>query len=276
MDSISKGPGLSVEPGVFPIAELVSLSGRVAVVTGGGRGIGRAIAGRLAEAGAAVVVGDIDGEGAERCAAEIGPDAVGLDLDVRDETSITRVAGHAVDRFGGLDIWVNNAGVFPTAPALDLSAEGWDQVVDLNLRGAFLGAREAARRMITAGRGGVIINLCSTAGFHAPGPGIAHYVSSKFGVRGLTKALAVEFGVHGIRVLAVAPTVTDTPGVRAGRAIGQDVAAGDFVAQAGAGLPLRRAATPDDVARVVLFCASDLASLMTGSTLAVDAGELAQ
>ena len=150
----------------------------------------------------------------------------------------------------------------------------WDEVLDLNLKGTFLGAREAAKRMMAAGHGGVIVNLASTASYRAPGPGIAHYVSSKFGVRGLTKALAVELGPHSIRVLAVAPTLIETPGIEEGREAFRAAGLGDMIEQIAAREPLGRAGVPDDVARVVLFCATDLSALMTGSTLAVDAGDL--
>ena len=126
------------------------------------------------------------------------------------------------------------------------------------------------------GAGGVIINVGSTSSYRASAPGMAHYVSSKFGMRGLTKALAVELGPHGIRVLGVAPTFTVTPGTRARRADLDDDAYRSYLDAAGAAKPLGRVGVPDDVGRVVLFCASDLAALMTGSTLAVDAGDLAR
>jgi len=157
-----------------------------------------------------------------------------------------------------------------------MTAAAWDEVVDFNLKGCFLGAREAAKRMIAGGTGGVIVNIGSTSSFRASAPGIAHYVSSKFGLRGLTKALAVELGCHGIRVLGVAPTYIDTPGVRARHADLDDAAYEERIAKVGASKPLGRVGVPDDVARVVLFCVSDLAALMTGSTLAVDAGDLAR
>jgi NAD(P)-dependent dehydrogenase (short-subunit alcohol dehydrogenase family) len=126
--------------------------------------------------------------------------------------------------------------------------------------------------MVAGGDGGVIVNVSSTAAFRVDAPGAAHYVASKFGVRGLTKALAVELGPHGIRVLEVAPTVTLTPGLEEQREALES--SGFALEELGPQLPLGRVAVPDDVARVVLFCASDLAALMTGSTLAVDAGEL--
>ena len=128
--------------------------------------------------------------------------------------------------------------------------------------------------MVARGEGGVIVNITSTAAYRAEAPGAAHYVASKFGVRGLTQALAVELGPHGIRVLAVAPTVTLTPGLETQRGALQS--AGFLLDDLGPQLPLGRVAVPDDVARVVLFCASDLSLLMTGSTLLVDAGELVE
>lgn len=190
------------------IGELISLENRAAVITGGARGIGLAIAKRFAEAGADVLIGDLDKQGAEDAAESLATadrKVIGGELDAHDELSIAQFADRAVLELGTIDIWVNNAGIYPSVPLLEMTEAQWDKVLDLNLKGSFLGAREAAKRMIAAGHGGVIVNLASTAGFRAAGPGIAHYVSSKFGVRGLTKALAVELGPHGIRVLAVAP-----------------------------------------------------------------------
>ena len=255
------------------LADLVSLAGRTAVVTGGAMGIGLAVVRRLAEAGADVVIADVDGEEAElaaKAAAEAtGRRVVAADLDVADSASVDAlVAG-----LGRVDIWVNNAGIYPAAPVLDTTDDQWDRVQAVNLRGPFVGSRAAGRVMVRQGSG-VIVNVASTAGLTG-GTGIAAYASSKHGVVGLTKALAVELGPYGVRVLAVAPTLVDTPGIA--RNFAQLDAAGiGAVIQGLAGrVPLRRAAVPDDVARVVLFCASDLSMLMTGSVLAVDAGTLA-
>ena len=260
------------------IPELMSLRGRVAVVTGGARGTGSAIARRLAEAGAAVVIGDADQVAAEATADELRRPAravTGMHLAVAAEADVSAFADRVVDEHGSIDVWVNNAGIYPHAPVLDMTAAEWDEVVDFNLKGAFLGAREAARRMTATDGGGVIVNIASTAAFRASAPGVAHYVASKFGVRGLTQALAIELGPVGIRVLGVAATFTVTPGTRARRADLDDAAYRAYVERVGAHKPLRRVAVPDDVARVVLFCASDMSSLMTGSTLVVDAGDLA-
>jgi NAD(P)-dependent dehydrogenase (short-subunit alcohol dehydrogenase family) len=242
------------------------------VVTGGARGIGRACCTRLAEAGAAVVVADIDLGAAEAAAELLGPPASAVAVDVRDEVSLRTLTDLAVARHGRLDVWVNAAGIYPTAAVADLGQAAWDEVLDVNLRGTFLGAREAARAMTAGGLRGVVVNVSSTAAYRIDAPGAAHYAASKFGVRGLTRALAVELGPVGIRVLEVAPTVTRTPGLDDQRA-GLE-GAGFALEELGPSLPLGRVAVPDDVARVVLFCASDLAALMTGSTLAVDAGEL--
>jgi NAD(P)-dependent dehydrogenase (short-subunit alcohol dehydrogenase family) len=262
----------------LPISELISLMGRVAVVTGGGRGTGAGIVRRLAEAGAAVVVADGDVTAAEAVADEmaaLGRTAVPVELHIQDELSVSAVADRVMRDLGHLDIWINNAGVYPGTPVLDMTADQWDEVLDFNLRGAFLGAREAARRMVSARTGGVIVNIGSTSSFRASAVGSAHYVSSKFGLRGLTQALAVELGPHGIRVLGVAPTFTLTPGTRAGRADLTDDEFRDYIERTGAKKPLGRVGEPDDVARVVLFCASHLAAFMTGSTLPVDGGDLA-
>lgn len=255
-----------------PLAELSSLSGCVAVVTGGAGGIGRQTCARLAEAGARVILADIDAQAAAAAAAALGEGVTASGIDVVDSGSVRAAVDDAVANHGRLDIWVNAAGVFPITRLHDLTDDAWDRVLDVNLRGTLNGAREAARAMIAAGGGGVIVNITSTAAHRVDGPGVAHYVASKFGVRGLTQSLAVELGEHGIRVLAVAPTVTLTPGLEAERAALE--AAGFALDELGPLLPLGRVAVPDDIARVVVFCASDLSLLMTGSTLLVDAGEL--
>lgn len=249
------------------IVELLSLKGRNAVVTGGARGIGLAICKRLAEAGANIVVGDVredlGKEETEHIAQQWGVKALFCIMDVSDGASIAQLADKTVQELGGIDIWVNNAGIYPFSPVVEMSDEQWDRVLDINLRGTFIGAREAAKRMIVAQKGGVIINLASIAGYQGAAS-LAHYVASKHGVRGLTKSLAIELGPHNIRVLALAPTVISTPGASES---GADFSW--FESQ-----PLGRVGVPDDVGRVALFCASDLSILMTGSTIAVDAGAL--
>jgi NAD(P)-dependent dehydrogenase (short-subunit alcohol dehydrogenase family) len=261
-----------------PVAQLLTLDGRVAVVTGGAQGIGASIAARFAEAGCSVVLGDLDEKGAASVAEELvrqhHVEVVALPLDVADTQSVVGLADRTMAQFGRLDVWVNNAGIFPQGTALDMTDEQWDRVLDVNLRGSFVGAREGARRMIAAGHGGVVVNVASTAGFRATRAGLAHYVASKHAVVGLTKSLAVELGPSRIRVLGVAPTLIETPGVGVLSA-GADEAVRTVLEGFAAQLPVGRVGVPDDVARVVLFCASDASMLMTGSTLLVDGGALA-
>jgi NAD(P)-dependent dehydrogenase (short-subunit alcohol dehydrogenase family) len=256
------------------LVDLLSLAGRRAVVTGGARGIGAAIVRRLAEAGADVVVADLDTGAAGTVAAEVaavtGRTVVAAKVDVTDTATMIAAADRCVEDLGGLDIWVNNAGVYPTTgPAIDASDEFIDRMFEVNLRGTFAGAREAARRMTT---GGVIVNLASTAGFRAA-PGISAYVASKHAVVGLTKNLAIEFAGRDIRVVGVAPGVIDTPGVQ--DQLAPLKAAGLDVESTINRSPLGRGGRPDDVARMVVVLASDLAAWVTGTVVPVDAGSLA-
>jgi NAD(P)-dependent dehydrogenase (short-subunit alcohol dehydrogenase family) len=259
-----------------PVTTLLSLAGRRAVVTGGAQGLGKGIARRLAEAGASVLIGDLKlalaQEAAGKLSQHYGARVIASRLDVTNTTSVVAAADLAVNELGGIDIWVNNAGIYPNVELLNMKDEVWDQVMAINLRGVFSGSREAARRMIAVGRGGVIINLVSTAGFKGVAPGVAAYVSSKHGVRGLTKQLALELAPHDIRVLGVAPTFCDTEGNTAALA---ELAARQIATEIPATLTSRlgRIGVPDDIGRVVLFCASDMSIFMTGSTLLVDAGE---
>ncbi|MFL1433157.1 MULTISPECIES: SDR family NAD(P)-dependent oxidoreductase [unclassified Nocardiopsis] len=261
------------------ISDLVSLRGRRAVVTGGAQGLGKAIAARLAEAGADLLIVDLDEVSARSAAGELSRryrvTGIGSRADVRDTEAVAAAAELAVTDLGGLDIWVNNAGIFPNAPVLQMPDQMWEQVFAVNSRGVFLGSREAARRM-SAG-GGVIINVISTAGFQVAFPGMAAYVASKHAARGLTKSLAVDLAPFGIRVLGVAPSYVPTEGniaaaqeaAHAAEAAGVELPKVDVMSQSRIG----RLGTPDDIARVVLFAASDLSLIMTGSTLLADAGE---
>jgi NAD(P)-dependent dehydrogenase (short-subunit alcohol dehydrogenase family) len=261
------------------IAELVSLKDRTAVITGGARGLGYAIAQRFAEAGANLVLGDKNVSGvtaaAETLSTQFGVAAFAQELDVADSVSMARFAQVADAKLGNIDIWVNNAGIFPPAILVDTSDEEWDLVQDVNLRGTFLGCREAGRRMRSLGKG-VIINITSVSGYRGR-PSLAHYISAKHGVVGLTKALAMELGPAGIRVVAVAPAMNETPGLQEQRAryVETSEAAQSFREMEQKILetfPLRRFGQPDDVARVALFVASDLAAFVTATTVFCDGG----
>jgi NAD(P)-dependent dehydrogenase (short-subunit alcohol dehydrogenase family) len=267
------GEGDPVQP---TLAQLSTLTGRVAVVTGAGAGVGAAIARRLAEAGASVVVADIDGAAAQAVAAALdgsGPagSAVAHQVDVTSEDSITALLGAVTSRFGRLDAWVNNVGVYPRDDLLTMPRENWQRVLDVNLSGTFLCSRAAARAMIDLGGPGVIVNLASLSAFRAPLANMTHYVASKAGVVGLTHSLAVELGPHGIRVVGVAPAFVPT---ETAVALLAEDGVHDPVPRYAARMPLRRVLDPDDVARVVYFAVSDLASMVSGSTLLVDGGQL--
>lgn len=257
------------------IGELISLAGRSAVVTGAAWGLGKATAGRLAEAGAAVLIADIDEEAAAATARELAErhsvDVSSTRLDAGDSASIVAVADLAENRFGKLDIWVNNAGIPSFTPLLDLDEEEFDNVLAINLRGSFVGAREAARRMIAANRGGVIVNVASLAGVMGISEGQAAYCSSKHGVVGLTKQLAIELGGHGIRVLGVAPGFSLTEKTMFIAEWDEETIKACPIPGIGASR-LGRVGVADDIARAILFCASDLSMFMTGSTLLLDGG----
>lgn len=257
------------------LGELISLAGRRAVITGGARGIGRASAARLAEAGAHVVLADLDGDAAEDAATKLastyGVDAHGVEVEMADSTSVGKLAETAVDVLGGIDIWVNNAGIYPSAPVLELSHSEWDRVMAVNVRGYFVGSQEAARRMPS---GGVIVNVASTGCVKAA-PGVAHYITSKHAVVGITTSLAVELGPVGIRVLAVAPSMTNTEGREEFLTRYTSPEMRGLLTEMEGRVPLGRIGEPDDVARVVFFACSDLSILMTGSVLFVDSGESA-
>ena len=253
------------------LPDLISLDGKVALVTGAGRGIGRAIALRLAEAGAAVAVADLDADLALAVTGEIraaGGTAEAAPADVSDEADVKSVVRACVDRMGGLDVLVNNAGIFPTRPVLEMETADFDRVVSVNLRGVFLCTREAALVMVDRG-GGAIVNVTSIDALHPSMVGLAHYDASKHGVWGFTKNVALEFAPHGIRVNAVAPGGVLTEGVRD---MGADTA--EAIAAFSARIPMGRMGDPDDIARAVLFLASPLSAYMTGSQVVVDGGRL--
>ena len=250
-----------------------ALDGRVAIVTGGARGIGWAAVEALMEAGAVPVLFDCDAAALDKASRELrarNADHLVQQVDVTDDTEVGAAFAETLERFGRIDILVNNAGTALRRPTIELSAADWRKVIEVNLTGVFLCAREAARVMIPAGRG-AIVNVASIMGLSGGGlyPNIS-YQSSKGGVVNLTRALAVEWAGHGVRVNAVAPTYVRTDLTES------LMADPDLLRRILEMTPLRRVAEAGDVASAIVFLASDLASMITGHTLPVDGGFLAQ
>ena len=244
------------------------LTGRVAVVTGSSSGLGEAIAHELAAAGAAVVISSREPARAQAVAAAIA-DAGGTALpvagDVTRVEAVEELAARAREELGGLDVWVNNAGIGMVRPSLELTLEDWQRTLDLDLTAAFVGCQVAGRHMVAEGRG-VIVNVSSVAG-HTALPQRAAYCTAKHGLIGLTKVLSAEWAPHGVRVVSVDPAFVMTPLVRQTMADGR-FAEEDILRRT----PLGRLGEGVEVARAVRFLASDAASYVTGAQLMVDGG----
>jgi NAD(P)-dependent dehydrogenase (short-subunit alcohol dehydrogenase family) len=254
------------------VTNLFDLSGKTAIVTGGGTGIGRQMAQGLAEAGANLVLCARKAERCEQAASELeqlGVRAIGLGCDVRDPEQVQHVVGQAVEELGGVDVLVNNAGTVWGASPEEMPLEGWQKVIDVNLTGVFLFSQAAGRVMIERG-GGVIVNIASVAGLQGGPPDVMNtvaYNASKGGVIAFTRDLACKWAQHGIRVNSIAPGwfPSDMSGYvleRHEERLKQHI-------------PLGRFGGPHDLEGVVVFLASDASAYVTGHTLVVDGGESA-
>lgn len=245
----------------------VLLTGRTAIVTGAGAGIGRGIALAFARFGARVAVLDVKEDTARATAAAIdaaGGDAIALVTDVRDGDAVERAVAATVERFSGVDILVNNVGGVFRAPFVDTVEKGWDALLRINLKSILHGTRAVAPRMIAQGRGGAIVNVTSIEGVRAA-PGYAVYAAAKAGVISFTQTTALELSAHGIRVNAIAPDICMTEGLAALLPESERVRHPYMV-------PLGRTAEPDDIAGAAVFLVSDMARYVTGVTLHVDGG----
>ncbi|WGK60910.1 3-oxoacyl-ACP reductase FabG [Halopseudomonas sp. SMJS2] len=240
----------------------MKLENKIAFVTGAAQGMGAAIVRQFVEQGALVYAADINAEAIEASVAELGDRARAVVCNVMDEASVQAAMQRISDEVGRLDVLVNNAGTGSVDSFLDTPVENWERVLGVNLKGTFLCAREAARLMVARETAGTIINFSSTGALTGEGP--SHYVASKAGVMGLTRALARELAPSRIRVNTIVPGPTDTP-MMAG-------IPDEWMQAMVAAIPLGRLGQPDEVARAVVFLASDDASFITGQNITVNGG----
>ena len=257
---------------------LFDLSGRVAIVTGGAKGIGRGIAENLALAGAAVVIADVDAAENATCAVALnaaGGKATAVTCDMAQETDIEALVATTIKIYGRLDIVVNNAAIYPMSPIAEMPTELWDTVLRINLRGVFLLTRAAIPHLIKAGTHGRIINISSIDTWKSY-VGMGHYDASKGGIEAFTRSCALELALHGVTANAIAPGAVKTPGsltVRNNLAHQRGDPNTDAVdAEFATRIPLGAWATPDQIGRGCLLLATPAAGYITGQTIYVDGG----
>ena len=243
-------------------------AGKVGIVTGAGRGMGRAVAQRLAAGGARVVVNDLDADSAEHTAAEIGDGskAFAVPGDITSSRDVRRIVDSALERYGGVHILVNNAGVLRPTAVIDIEEDEWDLVVGVNLKGTYLCSRAVLPAMQRTGWGR-IVNFSSTAGKNVSTVGGAHYTAAKAGILGFTRHLAKEAASYGITVNSVCPGLIDTEMVRS--TISEERARAYAES-----FPIARLGEPREVAELVAFLASDRAAYITGASLDINGGGL--
>ena len=250
---------------------VIDLSGKVAIVTGAGRGIGAAIAEAFARAGADLVIADINEDNARKIAEKmqhIGRKALAVKTDVASAADVDRLFGTVQEKFGGVDILVNNTGIWFRRPFLEIVDSEWDNVLSVNLKGTFMCSQRAARLMM-AKRTGCIINIASHAGiFYSRGQGV-HYAASKAAIIRLTRVLAFELGPLGIRINAIAPGGINTGSPTSASQV--ELAASQTLVSSN---PLGSRGEPEDIAQAALFLASKMAGFITGQTLVVNGGTI--
>ncbi len=259
-----------------PISELMNLRAKVAIVTGGAVGIGYAIAARLSEAGAKVLIADNDENAAKAAESKLNnanananANIKACKVDVSDEKQVEAMVEKAVKEFGGVDILVNNAGIYPKESMLNSPLADFQKILAVNLEGAFLCTKAVAKKMIEQGRGGKIINITSVDAVHPSGVNLSFYDASKHGLWGFTKDVALELAQHNISVNAIAPGSIETPGTEYRKAVTEEEKE-KYLSK----IPLHRQGGADEIGKVALFLASDLSSYMTGAQILVDGGKL--